>query len=155
MLAFLSNYGDVFFWLTVAVMAAVVEGMTNGLVSIWFVPGALIALLLSLVTDLIWLEILVFLLVSLATLILTKTVFKQHFQKKKPFRANSDALIGTCGIVEEPIDNLHETGSVKIRSLVWTARSADDGTVIPAGSMVTVQDIVGVKLICSVQKPEE
>ena len=146
--------GDVFFWLMVAIATAVVEGLTCGLVSIWFVPGALGALILALCTDLIWLQVLVFLLLSLTTLILCKTVFKNVLNKKKTFQANSDALIGAHGVVEEDIDNIHETGSVKIRSLVWTARSVDDNVVIPAGTVITVREIAGVKLICSIKEQD-
>ena len=148
---FIEN-GDVFFWLMVAIATAVIEGLTCGLVSIWFGPGALVALILALFTDLIWVQILVFLVLSLITLILFKTVFKNVFRRKNAFQANSDALIGAHGIVEETIDNIRETGSVKVRSLVWTARSDDDSVVIPAGSVVTVHAISGVKLICSAKE---
>lgn len=150
MIEFFAENGYTFFWLAVAIATAVVEGMTCGLVSIWFVPGALIALVISLFCDLFWVQLLAFLFISLATLILVKTVFKKFLPNKKAFRSNSDSLIGARGVVQEQIDNLHETGSVKVRSLVWTARSADDSVIIPEGAIVTVQEIQGVKLICAV-----
>ena len=69
-------------------------------------------------------------------------------QNKAKNRTNADALIGAHAIVQETIDNLHESGSVKVKGLVWTARSTDDDITIPAGSLVTVCEISGVKLIC-------
>jgi membrane protein implicated in regulation of membrane protease activity len=148
MLEFFVENGYTLFWLAVAIATAVVEGMTCGLVSVWFVPGALVALVISFFCDLFWVQLLAFLLISLASLILVKTVFKKYLPNQKAFRSNSDALIGERGIVLETVDNLHETGSVKIRSLVWTARSSDDRTVLPEGSFVIIEDISGVKLIC-------
>ena len=49
--------------------------------------------------------------------------------------------------MQETVNNIAETGSVKIRGLVWTARALKDKE-IPAGTIVTVREIQGVKLIC-------
>ncbi len=152
---FFAENWTVFFWLLVAIAAAVVESQTCDLVSIWFVPGALSAMLLSLLGDSIWGQIAVFLAVSVTILVLAKTVFKKHLPQSKPTNMNADALIGTHAIVEETIDNLRETGSVKVKSLVWTARSTDDSVVIPAGNLVTVCEIRGVKLICEPRRANE
>lgn len=146
--SFFAENGAVFFWLLIAIAAAVVEVYTCDLVSIWFVPGALAAMLLSLFVHSVWWQIAVFLALSVTTLVLAKTVFKKHLPQSKPNRMNADALIGSHGIVEETVDNLRETGSVKVKSLVWTARSTDDAVTIPAGSLVTIREIRGVKLIC-------
>ena len=148
---FIEN-GAALTWVAVAIAAAVVEGSTCDLVSIWFVPGALSAMLLSLFNDVIGWQIAVFLVVSVVTLILAKTVFKKYLPQSKSVKTNADALIGEYGIVKEEINNLRETGSVKIKALVWTARSTDDAVIIPEGSLVTVCEIEGVKLIC---KPKE
>ena len=145
---FLAENGASFFWLFLAIGAAVVEGVTWGLVSIWFVPGALAAMLLSLFVDSVWLQIFVFLVFSVLTMVLTKTVLKKYLPQNRSAKTNADALIGTHGIVEEEIDNIKETGSVKLRGMMWTARSADEAVVIPAGTVVTVCEITGVKLIC-------
>lgn len=152
---FFAENGAAFFWLFVAVAAAITEGMTCDLVALWFVPGALSAMLLSLFVDSVWLQITLFLALSILTLVLAKTVFKRFMpQNKSKNRTNVDALIGTHGIVEEDIDNLHETGSVKVKALMWTARSTDDTVKIPAGSIVRICEISGVKLICEPQVEE-
>ena len=149
---FFAENGAAFFWLFVALSATATEGLTMGLVSIWFVPGALLAMLLSLFVDSVGIQIAVFLLTSVLFLVLMKTVFKKYLpQNRKKNRMNADALIGARGIVKEEIDNLRETGCVRIKGLEWTARSADDEIRIPVGSIVTVREISGVKLICRVQ----
>ena len=153
---FIAENGAAFFWLFVAISAAVVEGMTMGLVSIWFVPGALAAMLLSLFVDSVWLQIAVFLLLSLAVLLLTRKVLKKYPKVNSRNQMNADALIGKRGIVAEEINNLHQTGSVKLNALVWTARSCEESVIIPAGAVVTVCEISGVKLICKpVEEAEE
>ncbi len=139
----------VIFWLFVAVAAGVVEGLTCDLVSIWFVPGAVGAMLLSLFVPSVWWQIALFLVLSVAMLVLTKTVFKKYLPQHRADKLNADAVIGAHGIVQEEIDNLHSRGSVKVGALVWTARSYDDGIIIPEGTVVTVREIRGVKLICS------
>ena len=145
---FFAAHGVAFAWLAVAVVALVIESQTCELVSIWFVPGALAAMISSFFVDLLWLRIALFLGVSALLMILMKTVFKKYLPQSKPSNLNADALIGATAVVEEAIDNVYGKGSVKIKGLVWTARSTEDDVKIPAGSLVTVCDIAGVKLIC-------
>ena len=144
--------GAAFLWLFVAIAAAVVESMTCDLVAIWFVPGALSAMLLSMFVPSIGWQIAVFLILSVAVLVLAKTVFKRYLPKTRKNVLNSDALIGARAVVTDEINNLHGTGSVKVNGVVWTARAAEQDAVIQKGSVVIVRQIAGVKLIC---EPEE
>ena len=47
-----------FVWLGIAILAAVVEAIVPALVSIWFVPAGLVALVLSLFGAPLWAQIL-------------------------------------------------------------------------------------------------
>ena len=145
---FFVEYGAAFFWLFLAIAAAVVESQTCDLVALWFVPGALTAMLFALFTNWVWLEITLFLVLSVLMLVLAKTVFKKHLPQHKAEKLNTDSYIGEHGVVTEDIDNIGQTGSVKLKGLVWTARSDCDAVKIPAGRVVTVCNIAGVKLIC-------
>lgn len=145
---FFVDYGPAFFWLFVAVAAAIVESATCDLVSIWFVPGALAAMISSFFVDWLWLQLTLFLGLSLVMLILMKVVFKKYLPQSRPTKMNADAMIGTHCMVVDAIDNLREAGSVKIKGVVWSARSTDDAVKIEAGQLVTVAEIAGVKLIC-------
>ena len=149
---FLMEHGAFVVWGLIAVTALIVEAITTELVSCWFAPGAIFAMIMSGYEVPLWVQILTFLLTSAILLFVTRMWFKKHPLKPKETDLNADSLIGEIGIVQEEINNLAESGSVKIRSLVWTARSADNETVIPAGTAVTVTEIRGVKLIC---KPNE
>lgn len=145
---FFVDYGPAFFWLFVAIAAAIVESATCDLVSVWFVPGALAAMISSFFVNWLWLQLTLFLGLSLIMLVMMKVVFKKYLPQSKPTQMNADAMIGTHCLVTETIDNLHEQGSVKIKGVVWSARSTDDAVKIEAGQLVTVAEIAGVKLIC-------
>ncbi|MBQ8440391.1 MAG: NfeD family protein [Clostridia bacterium] len=154
MLEFFAEYGFALFWIAVVATAAIVEAETCELVAIWFVPGALISMIMAFFGVDFWIQAVVFIAISAAVLTLFFTVFKKHMPQKKKHQTNSDALIDAKGIVEEEINNIHEAGSVKVRGLVWTARSASDDIIIPAGTVVRVVEISGVKLICEPQKDD-
>ena len=61
-------------------------------------------------------------------------------------RTNAAGNIGREAIVTEAIDNLHETGAVRLSGVEWTARSAD-GSPVAVGTVVRIDAIEGVKLI--------
>ena len=149
---FFAEYGFALFWVAVIAVAAIVEAETCDLVAIWFIPGALISMILALCGVDFWIQAVVFITLSAAILTLFFTVFKKRIPKKKAQPTNADALIGAKGIVEDKIDNIRETGSVKLRGLVWSARSSEESVTIEAGSVVVVKAIVGVKLICEPEK---
>ena len=73
-----------------------------------------------------------------------------RYIKPKKIPTNADSLIGETATVTEDIDNLSETGAAKIRGLVWTARSSDDGVRIESGKHVKVKEIRGNKLIVEI-----
>ena len=56
------------FWLIAMVFFLVVEAVTVGLVCIWFAAGSLVALLCAMFDAPVWLQIVVFLIVSAVTL---------------------------------------------------------------------------------------
>lgn len=132
-------------WLGVAVVMAVVEAATTQLVSIWFAIGAVAACITSLVTGMIWVQVIVFVAVSAAALLATRPLAKR-LKEKKVEHTNSDRLIGMEGVIITAVDNDTAAGQARVSSSVWTARSAD-GKPIPEGTKVTVTAIEGVKLI--------
>ena len=133
-----------YFWLAAIILFAVVEVFTSGLVSIWFAAGALFALIASALHADLWLQITVFLIASIISLILTRRAVSSKLLKATP--TNADMLIGELGVVENEIHNIKETGAVKIQGKVWSARSKN-GDIIPEGSVVKILEIQGVKLI--------
>lgn len=134
-------------WIGILVAAVVIEALTSDFVAIWFFPAAVVALILSFFEGIPpWLQILVFVVVGLLLVVATRPLCRKLLKGKKE-KTNAESLIGKTCIVTEEIRNLDEVGEVKVGGLCWSARSAEEGTVIPVGVHVTIQEIRGVKLI--------
>ena len=140
------------FWLIVIVLFLVVEAATVGLVCIWFAVGSLAALLAAMCGAQLWLQIVLFLVVSAATLYFTRPLVKRYVNSKvEP--TNADMVIGKECRVTETVDNIAGTGAVYVDGKTWTARTVDE-EIIPEGQLVKAERIEGVKLIVSKIAPE-
>jgi membrane protein implicated in regulation of membrane protease activity len=137
---------QVIFWLVVLAICAVVELVTMGLTSVWFAGGALIAALIALVCPYFWVQVVLFIVVSLVLLIFTKPIAVKFFNKGR-VKTNAESLIGQRAIVVSEIDNLKGIGEVTVSGLDWSARTEEDGLVIPEKAVVMIKRIEGVKLI--------
>lgn len=134
------------FWIGALIIFVVVEAVTVGLASIWFAIGALAALICALVGGPLWLQVVWFVLVSVATLFLTRPLVKKYVNGRA-VATNADRNIGRTALVTERIDNLAATGTIKLDGVEWTARSVDDELTIPENTQVVVREIRGVKLL--------
>ena len=134
-------------WLIAMVVFLAVEGATVTMVSLWFAVGSLAALIASLLGGQVWLQVLLFFLVSAALLAALRPVARKHFTPKLA-KTNVDAIVGSQGYVTAHVDNLSAQGQVKLGAMVWTARSTS-GEPIEAGTLVRVDKIEGVKAFVS------
>ena len=132
-------------WIIAIIVFSVAEGLTAGLVTIWFALGALAALLAALFGAPLWLQLVWFFLISIATLIATRPLARK-FLNGRTQATNADMYVGKECVVTETIDNIAGTGAVKVAGKVWTARTEDD-TVVSAGTKAEALRIEGVKLI--------
>lgn len=143
----------VWLWLIALVIFGVVEAATAGLVCIWFAMGAMAALLAALVGTGVVEQVVVFAVVSAATLAATRPLVRR-MTAGKAVATNADRVLGTAAKVTETIDNENSAGAVYVDGKTWTARSAD-GSVIPAGERVEVESMEGVKLFVKLCKKTE
>lgn len=135
-----------FIWLGVTILAAVVEAAVPALVSIWFVPGGLLALAASLMGGELWLQLLLFFGGSVAALIATRPLARR-LQRHGHSSTNADRVLGSVAVVTEGIDNLSGAGRVSVMGNSWAACSElTEGSIAP-GERVLVTRIEGVKLI--------
>lgn len=93
----------------------------------------------------LWLQITLFFAVSVVLLTALRPLVKKYL-RPRTVRTNAAGNIGREAIVTEAIDNLHETGAVRLSGVEWSARSAD-GSPVAAGTVVRIDAIEGVKLI--------
>ncbi len=134
------------FWLIAVIVLGIVEAVTVGLVTIWFAVGALAALISSLFGGPLWLQILLFIVVTAVTLVTTRPIVKKYFGKNSHKATNADMVIGKEANVTEAINNLKGTGAVRCMGKEWSARS-ESGEAIDEGEIVIAVKIEGVKLI--------
>ena len=132
-------------WLVVLAILLVIEFLTLGLTTVWFAGGALIAFLVSLAGGPLWLQILLFLVISVVLLLFTRPLAVKYLNKNVQ-KTNVDSIPGQKGIVTVTIDNLKAEGQVTIRGMEWSARAKDDN-IIEKGKVVRVVSVEGVKLI--------
>lgn len=133
------------FWAAAIILFGIAEAVTAQLVSIWFLIGAIAALIAAFFGANLIIQIIVFIAVSVLALVITRPLVKKYINPKKE-HTNADRVIGQVGIVAEDIDNIKATGQVKADGKIWTAR-ATDNSIIPSGCEVIIEKIDGVKLI--------
>jgi len=137
-------------WFALTVVFIIMEAATVTMVSIWFVVGALAALIVSLLGGALWLQAGLFLVLSALLLWCLRPVVKKHFTPRLE-KTNVDAVIGSVGRVTEQIRNVDACGHVKLGAMEWAARSTD-GTTIEEGTLVRVDRVEGVRVFVSIQK---
>lgn len=133
----------IFVWFAVIIVAGVIEALTMDLSSIWFAAGGFFALIFAIIfPELIWIQVLIFILFSIALLLVLRPIFKK-FIKKNEIKTNADSLVGRVAVCIKPILD-GERGEVKIEGKIWTAIANED---IQINEKVTVLAIKGVKLV--------
>ena len=134
-------------WIVAAIVFLIIEAVTAAMNSIWFVAGSLAALAAAALDAPVWLQAVLFLVVSGLCFAVLYPRLKNLLRRDRQ-ATNADMVIGQECVVTQRIDNLAETGAVSVGGKTWTARTAGGGAVEP-GSVVTVDAIEGVKLIVS------
>ena len=144
----------IWIWLGAAVVFGVLEAMTAGLISVWFVAGAVAAMAAAMLEADVMVQAGVFIVVSALALALTRPLVRRWTQTRK-VATNADRVLGQMAKVTETVDNDNSMGAVYVDGKTWSARSSD-GSVIPAGTRVQVERMEGVKLFVSTcEKKEE
>ena len=133
-------------WIVIAVIAAIIEGCTPQLVSIWFAIGAVVTAIVSVFTDNILVQLAVFVAVSVICIAVTRPLAKKLRSSKGDIPTNCDRYLGKTGEVIVDINNTDAVGQVKVEGSVWSARSST-GEPLPVGTKVVVNSIEGVKMI--------
>lgn len=138
---------NVIFWAVLIVLLICAEIGTTQLVAVWFAAGGIIAFIASLFGAPFYVQIIFFILGSILLLVCTRPIVRRFLRNTKKVATNSDRVVGQECVVQEEINNALGTGRVRADGMDWTARSADDQVVCAVGTVCTVQEIQGVKLI--------
>ena len=133
-------------WLGILAVLLVIEGLTTALTTIWFAGGALAAAIAAGVGMGIVPQLLLFFCVSLVLLLFTRPAALKLMNKGTE-KTNVEGLLGKSAVVIQQIDNLAQTGQVRINDIEWMARTSDDRVTIPVGTVVVIEAVHGVRLI--------
>jgi membrane protein implicated in regulation of membrane protease activity len=133
------------FWLGIAVIMTIVEGMTMGLTTVWLAIAALVCMILAFFIPSVTLQIIVFLILSIAMLVFTRPFAVKKLKLGRE-RTNADRLVGMKGIVQKQV-KWDEPGQVKVGGQIWTARPEAAECVFELDQEVRILRIEGVTLI--------
>ena len=137
---------DPIMWLGILAVLLVIEGLTTALTTIWFAGGALAAAIACGLGAGVVTQLLLFFCVSLALLFFTRPAAMKLLNKNTE-KTNANSLLGKSAVVIQEINDLAQTGQVRINDIEWMARTSDDSMTIPVGTVVVIKVIRGVKLI--------
>ncbi len=136
-----------YFWVSMIILLTIIEVCSINLTTIWFVASALVALIVSMFCDSVFIQVGIFVVLGVLLLITTKPILKKFMNVEK-VKTNLDRVIGMKGVVTEKIMPL-KYGEVKVDGKKWTAFSDEE---LNEDDVVKILSIDGVKL--KVQKWE-
>ncbi len=139
-------------WIAIAALFVVGEIFTAGFFLLWFGVGAAVDGELALMGFNPTVQWGSFVIVSTILFAVSRR-FAEKFTKEQPPGIGADRLIGKIGLVLEEIDNLKNTGRVRIGQDEWRADS-DTGDVIEMGKRIKVTRLDGTHLVVKVLEEE-
>jgi len=134
--------GPTVFWLVVAICSIVVDVMTSSFFFVLFSIGAVVAAICGAFGVPFIIQVIIFAVVSIISLILGYPVLKKKYKdmhKKTPLR--EETYIGKIIISEKEI---FDKAQVKINGEYWTV--VNEGEVIRVGDKFEIIGIEGIKL---------
>ena len=137
------------FWLVLTVIFLIVEASTVGIVSAWFAAGALCAMGAALLEWKLWIQVVVFVVVSVILLLSLRPILRKYFTPKLT-RTNVDALTGKTYAVIAPVVNIAGAYGATVKrvqadiadgnyaqSIVWDSLTETDAGVFTCAAQAT------------------
>ena len=136
-----------YIWLILGVLFIIAEMFTSGFVLLWFGIGALVAALLAF-TGIVGLplQIFIFLAVSIALSIASRTIFERFLMRSSPGRelkTGVESLPGRIGVVVEPSKGVMQEGAVRVFASTWRAFPAEGEAPLLEGEQVQIERVEG------------
>ena len=139
------NMIETIFWIVLIVVLLGVEIGTVGLTAIWFAGGALAGMIAQLIGWNIYVQIILFIIVSAVLLCFTRP-WALKYMKPRLVKTNYETVVGEKVCLIEAVNNRAGTGTAVYKGQEWTARAYEDEKVYEAGMIVQVKEIRGVTL---------
>lgn len=132
-------------WLILVAVSVVIELLTMDLLCVWFVPSGLVSMVLAIFDVPLWVQIVVFVVLSVAFIVLLRKPCMAKLNRGGA-KTNADRNVGKeCTLLTSV--SFEKAGSVRLNGLTWTAVSEDEKETIEEGTLVTVLRIEGNKVV--------
>jgi membrane protein implicated in regulation of membrane protease activity len=129
-------------WFGGAVLLAIAEVLGAEFVLLMLGGGALVTAGFALLfPELLWLQLLVFALASVALVLGLRPMLLRKYYQPAKIRSGIEAIIGSKATVVSTVDA--DGGQVKIGGEVWSAVILDGHRALPPGTSVTVVEVRG------------
>lgn len=131
-------------WIGAAIVLGIGEMLTAGLFMLPFAIGAIAAGVLAFLDVYVWIQVVVFLVVSIAAL---AGLRRFAWRESEPqYSVGAKRYVDAHATVTEPVDRLAGTGRVRMETEMWRATTDLDET-IETGVEVKVVDVRGARLV--------
>ena len=140
-------------WMGLAALFIIGEIFTQGFFLLWFGIGAAAAGVVALLNLGFGWQLGTFVVVS-GVLFVASRRLAEKISKKQPPGIGADRFVGLEGIVLEEIDNVKNTGRVRVQKDEWRADS-ETGELIPEGAQIVVTRLDGTHMVVKIKKEEE
>jgi membrane protein implicated in regulation of membrane protease activity len=127
-------------WLIIAVVLIICEIAISIFFFVCLAVGSIVSAIFALFGATVWIQIIIFAIVSVISIFTIRPLFKKIISKNKTVKSNIDALINEEGIVMEKIAPF-KNGFIKVQGEVWLANSKQE--VFEIGDKVKIKEITG------------
>ena len=139
-------------WILGALVCGIVEVMAVSFVFLMFAIGALAAGIAGACGANLTIQVIVFIVVSIALLVILRPFLKGRIDRSSAYvPSNTDGLIGKTGYVTEVVGERH--GRIQFSGGEWSART--EGPTLPVGAEVRVDRIDGATAVVSAVEPTQ
>lgn len=134
-------------WLLVAILLVVAELLTLAFVALYFAVGAVGAAIAGGLGANVGIQLAVFGIVSLASLLLTRRPLRRALGRTPTVVSNAPTVVGKRAVVTRPIlEGPGQRGQVRVGTEEWSARGESENAIVE-GTTVEVVAIDGVSLV--------
>jgi membrane protein implicated in regulation of membrane protease activity len=129
-------------WLIAGGLFAAGELASLDLVLLMFAGGALGGMAVALLGFAVPIQLIAFIVVSAALLVVVRPVAKRHLVERTPEQIDGVAVyVGRTAVVSQRVDN--DSGRIRLGSDEWSARTQLDDEVFEVGAEVRIVQISG------------
>ncbi len=138
-------------WIIIAVLLSVIEIFTAGFVFIFFALGAMCAGLVSVFSDSLIIQLLVFMISSTVAVLYARPILKRtmNVSEQPDRKSNVAKVVGEDILVLEDVDRYKGKVRLLHSGEIWSAylKTENPDEVVPAGQEGVVTEVDGAKLV--------